>query len=233
MKMDTTTGRKYHSLSFRQSGEVTFLHNNKTLHSGKNSITFMPANTEYKTEIKSDSDMLLIHFTTNDEYQGLSPICIDVGYNKELENMFSELVDMYDSTRRRDYRCLSAFYKILATIENQILTPQKKLVPKRIRDAKNYITQNFNEKISIDTLANQAGISQALFRKEFKQYFGMSPLMYIKKIRIDNAKLLLRSGLYSVSEVATNCGFESISYFAHEFGRATEMTPSEYIKAKQ
>lgn len=232
-KMDDTDGRKYHSLSFRLSGEVIFIHNNKTLISCKNSITFMPANTSYKSEIKSDSDMLLVHFTTTEDYEGLSPLCIDVGNNKTLENMFSELVDMYDSTKRRDYSCLSAFYKILATIENEILSPQKKLIPKRMRNAKNYIDQNFNGDISVEALAKTAGISQVHFRKEFKQYYGKSPLVYIKKVRIDNAKLLLRSGLYSVSEVATKCGFESISYFSQEFRKSIGLTPSEYIKAKQ
>jgi two-component system response regulator YesN len=48
-------------------------------------------------------------------------------------------------------------------------------------------------------------------------------------VRIENAKAYLRTGLFSVTEVATKCGFDSISYFSCEFHRIVGMTPREYV----
>ena len=107
-------------------------------------------------------------------------------------------------------------------------------IPKRMKEAREYIDYRFGDaNLSVAALSDAAGISEVYFRKEFRAHFGMSPMAYIKKTRIDNARLLLRTGYFSVSEVASQCGFESLSYFSHEFHRLTGMTPSECIREQQ
>ena len=69
----------------------------------------------------------------------------------------------------------------------------------------------------------------AIFKREWHSYF-LSPIGYIKKVRMDNARLLLRTGYYSVSETARKCGFESLTYFSGEFHRMTGRTPTEYMR---
>ena len=61
----------------------------------------------------------------------------------------------------------------------------------------------------------------------------MSPMAYIKRTRIENARLLLRTGYFTVGEVAAQCGFESLSYFSYEFHRMTGMTPGECIREQK
>ena len=87
--------------------------------------------------------------------------------------------------------------------------------------------------LSVASLSEEAGVSEVYFRREFKRCFGMTPTAYIKKVRMDNAKALLRTGYYPVSEVAERCGFETVSYFSSEFHRLTGMTPTEYVKAQE
>ena len=43
------------------------------------------------------------------------------------------------------------------------------------------------------------------------------------------SKQLLRSGYYSVTETASACGYDSVSYFSQEFKREVGMTPTEYV----
>ncbi len=52
----------------------------------------------------------------------------------------------------------------------------------------------------------------------------------LAKERIENAKLLLCSAHHPITEVALDCGFESTSYFSHEFKRMTGMTPTQHIQ---
>jgi AraC-like DNA-binding protein len=94
------------------------------------------------------------------------------------------------------------------------------------------ITPKLYEKFpSVAALAEEAGVSDVYFRREFKRCAGMPPREYIRLVRLENAKALLDTALYSVSETATRCGFDSISYFSAEFRRAYGVTPSEFGRA--
>lgn len=228
-KKTSVLPRTFNSLSLRMSGKVTFDVGDTHFSSNAGDITFMPAGVGYSTEVCEQSEILLVHFTTLEPCVSEKPFSVDTEGNAEIQNLFTELLNSYSSGKENDYHCLSVFYSIMALLQKQLQFPQKKSIPKRMRLAKSYIDKNYNEEISVRSLAYASGVSDVHFRNEFKKCFGYSPLMYIKKVRIDNAKLLLRSGYYSVSDVATMCGFDSISYFSYEFKRLTGKTPREYL----
>lgn len=100
-----------------------------------------------------------------------------------------------------------------------------------MREARERIDRGYADSmLGVQQLAAQAGVSEVYFRREFKECFGMSPRAYIRKIRMENAKLLLETGYYPVGEVALRCGFDSISYFSSEFHKVIGRTPSAYAK---
>lgn len=223
-KPQTVAPRPYHSLSFRISGSVRFESEGEAFVSGVGCITFMPAGCGYVTEVTEDSTMYVVHFDTAEEYSALRPVCFGTDGDAELASLFSELCDAYRVDGDNRYRCMSVFYALLSAVDR----PARHSLPRRMRLAKSYIDKNYNEQINIASLAYASGLSEVHFRNEFKKYFAMSPLAYVKKVRIDNARHLLRSGYCTVSDVAINCGFDSISYFSYEFRRATGVTPTEY-----
>lgn len=227
-KQRTVSARSFHSLSFRLSGYVKFEYGNQKFTSSQGHITFMPAGTPYCTEVCEDGEMLLVHFQTAEPIKDGQPFSIDMNDGK-INAIFSELLAEFKTGKERDYQCMSLFYAMLARIQEHIQYPQKNLIPKRMRTAKSFIDKNYNEPLYVSALASEADISEVHFRNEFKRCFGVTPLEYIKSVRINNAKQQLRSGYHSVSEVATMCGFDSISYFSYEFKRLTGKTPREYI----
>ena len=96
--------------------------------------------------------------------------------------------------------------------------------------AVNYINDNFDEKISIEQLADIAGMSTSAFHRAFKLSITDSPLQYIKKVRLNQAKnLLVKDGL-SASEAALKVGYESISQFSREFKRYYGLPPSRALE---
>lgn len=222
------SGRSFHSLSLRLSGFVRFDCGDLHFTSSQGHITFMPAGTSYTTEVCEDGEMLLVHFHTAEPLTEQKPFSADMSGDK-INALFDELFTEFKSGKERDYHCMSLFYGMLAEIQRYLQYPQKKLIPKRMRLAKNFIDKNYNEQILVCVMADLAGISEVHFRNEFKRCYGATPLEYIKSVRINNAKQLLRSGYHSVSEVATMCGFDSISYFSYEFKRYTGKTPKEYV----
>lgn len=223
-KTQEVAGRDHHSLSLRLSGEVLFEAGGKATVSRKNSITFMPAGLSYRTQVTQDGTMMLIHFRTAKAHSGLQPAFFEVD-NPEITSLFSELCKHYTADGANHYQCMAMLYTLLDRLEQP-----HRLAPKRIRNAKKFIDRNFAQVIAISALAKEAEMSEVHFRNEFKRSYGEAPLAYLKKVRIENAKHLLRSGYHSVTEVAMDCGFESTSYFSYEFKRMTGKTPSEYMK---
>ena len=98
-----------------------------------------------------------------------------------------------------------------------------------MKDVKNYIDENLcDPTLRVSALAEIFGTSEVYFRREFNKYYGATPVEYIKKQRIEHACRLLRTQLYTIAEVATRSGFDSISYFSSEFHKAMGCSPREY-----
>ncbi len=116
-------------------------------------------------------------------------------------------------------------------IDEHISEPQK--ISKSyaaILDAVEYISQNFDKKLSLEELSARAGFSRFHFARIFKENTGFSVIEHINAIRCDNAGFLLRETQKPISEIALECGFESPSYFAKSFSGVYGLLPSEYRK---
>ena len=73
-------------------------------------------------------------------------------------------------------------------------------------------------------------MSEVSFRKKFREFTGLTPSAYILKQKMQRAKKLLRSGLYSVAEAAEAAGFNDPSYFSKVFKKYTGQLPGEYMR---
>lgn len=91
-----------------------------------------------------------------------------------------------------------------------------------------YINENLSSPLSLDELAQKAGMSRTYFSSVFKKLNGLTPWEYIGLKRIEQAKRLLRTTDKSVLEISLDCGFNNISHFNRLFKRATGAKPVEY-----
>ncbi|WP_426060633.1 AraC family transcriptional regulator [Hymenobacter sp. B1770] len=93
-----------------------------------------------------------------------------------------------------------------------------------------YIKQNLSENLSIDKLSALACMSKATFFRVFKREFGITPVEFIIRERLSEAKRLLRHPLASVAEVCLRAGFNNLSYFQSLFKKHEGVTPGAYKK---
>lgn len=103
-------------------------------------------------------------------------------------------------------------------------------ITENIKIAIGFIKSHSNEKLSLDIIANQAGLSKYYFLREFKNITGYTPISYINKIRCENAKKMLLSGNYNVKEISEKTGFDNFSYFSKKFKETEGCSPSDFIK---
>jgi AraC-like DNA-binding protein len=93
-----------------------------------------------------------------------------------------------------------------------------------------YIKDHLSESLTIDKLSALACMSKATFFRVFKREFGITPVEYIIRERLGEAKRLLRHPLASVAEVCLRAGFNNLSYFQSLFKKYEGMTPGAYKK---
>lgn len=87
-----------------------------------------------------------------------------------------------------------------------------------------------NSELTIDQLASHLGLGRTTMYNKLKSLTGKSPVELIKEYRITKSKLLLRTGQFSVSEVAYKVGFSDPGYFSRCFREQFHMSPAEYLK---
>lgn len=92
------------------------------------------------------------------------------------------------------------------------------------------ISASAGKKLTLRQLAASAHISTTYLHRIFQTQLGMPPGAYLTKIRIEESKLLLRSGTISMGEAARQLGFSSQQHFSRQFRSVTGMTPSEYVR---
>lgn len=93
-----------------------------------------------------------------------------------------------------------------------------------------YIENYYMDKITIEDIAREAALSKSHFMKYFKQTMGTSFIDYLNEYRLTMASRLLVSSESSVLDIASECGFENLSYFNRTFKRRFSCTPREYRK---
>ncbi|WP_029321856.1 helix-turn-helix transcriptional regulator [Butyrivibrio sp. AE3004] len=92
----------------------------------------------------------------------------------------------------------------------------------------NYIYAHVNDRITIDDLAEHLKTSTSHISRMFKEELGISPSDYIRNIKLDKAKNLLRFSDYSIIEISNYLSFSSQSHFSKLFFEETGMTPKKY-----
>lgn len=88
----------------------------------------------------------------------------------------------------------------------------------------------FRERWSIETLAQTAGMSSSSFHAHFKKVTGMSPLQYLKRLRLFEARQLMLVNKRDASSTAYEVGYESPSQFNREYVRLFGLPPATDVK---
>ncbi len=95
---------------------------------------------------------------------------------------------------------------------------------------KQYIREHLNENIKVEQLAVLANCSNSTVFRLFEEHCQTSPGSYILRERLIKARNMLLQPNITVSEVAYQCGFNSVSYFVKQFKAQNTCTPGDFIK---
>lgn len=103
---------------------------------------------------------------------------------------------------------------------------------RRIVQAKLFIDNHYADKIDLHVISDEAYFSKFHFIRLFKSAYGKTPHQYLKYVRIEKAKELLKNNI-TVSEACFLVGFDSLSSFSGLFSKVVGKSPSNYLKHHQ
>jgi signal transduction histidine kinase/AraC-like DNA-binding protein/DNA-binding LytR/AlgR family response regulator len=101
-----------------------------------------------------------------------------------------------------------------------------------VRQAMAYLHEHYAEAISREDLARHVGLSDDYLTHCFRQEVGMTPIAYLNRYRVDQAKQLLKNTSQSITDIALAVGFSDSGYFSRVFRREVGLSPEAFRREK-
>ena len=159
-----------------------------------------------------------IHFSVEDAKKTEIHL-VNMVHNKGIEKMISffSLLKILCSSDKRSPLCTENYKRAFDERGN-----------KKMTDIFNYVRENYSSPITLEKVSRMAHMSPFAFSRYFKKYSGSGFVEYLNKVRMNKAGHLLRETEYQVHEIATQCGFSSISNFNKQFRKTEGLAPRDY-----
>ena len=236
-------GRVDYQLLYIASGKAHFYFNGKEqVVSAGNMVLYRPKEEQrYYYYGAEHPEVYWVHFTGNNvknilRKYGIADdvhvICsgISMEYKQLYQNMIQEL-----QLKQEDYEELLVNYlrQLFILIHRQFLSKPRKKNPMIMDDmaqAVEYFRTHYNKPVSIEDYAASHNISVSWFIQNFKQYTNTTPAQYVQLLRTTNAKSLLETTNYNISEISNLVGYENPLYFSRFFKKQFGVSPSQFRK---
>ncbi|MFB9845149.1 GlxA family transcriptional regulator [Mucilaginibacter ginsenosidivorans] len=145
-------------------------------------------------------------------------------------NLLLYLVEKYTD---REMAILAAKYFVIDIGRNDqspftIFKGQKDHEDELVKNAQEYIEQNFQQKISVDELSERFNIVRRTFERRFKKSTHNTVVEYIQRVKIEAAKKSFESNRKTIYEVMYDVGYTDIKAFRDVFKKITGMPPVDY-----
>ena len=226
--------RKNHAVVFMEYGSISYNISGETICLEKGDILLLKKGETYDVYNSDEHGTPYAFYIVNfDIEENELPYLKRVIKVKRYEKFLELFSTGYNIGEKR-----SISYKLaLKSILNEILhNLYKEYYSAKITEpsfscmekAKKYIDINYNEKLNIDILAEVSGFSRAHFKRLFSKYYNMTPGQYITIVRIEHAKSMLEAEIFTLDEIAHQCGFSDEYYFSKVFQKIVGCYPKKY-----
>jgi AraC-like DNA-binding protein len=191
---------------------------------------------QYKYYFKDSTEVYWVHFTGRAAGECLTALgLLDahihyVDVNGECIELYKKIINELQLKRPMyEYFSAAYFFELLSQFSRKMAGIKNgRLMDDTVKNAIRLMHTNYNQKFSIDYFARECNLSLFRFIHKFKSFTGMTPVEYLTKVRIEEAKYLLSNSLLSVSEVSAVVGYDNPLYFSRVFKKITGIPPSSY-----
>lgn len=148
------------------------------------------------------------------------------------EQMMQEMLYIVHHANEPSFHQIGHLYLffdfLIRSSKSTKLVPSSKMSDYYIKEAINYIEQNFQNNITIEDIAEVCGINRSYFGKIFKRSVGRAPQEFLMNYRMVKAAELLKLTSLSVAEIGSAVGYENQLHFSRAFKTIYGVSPREW-----
>ena len=100
-----------------------------------------------------------------------------------------------------------------------------------IRKAQQYVQAHVAEKLTVPVVAENIGVSASYLTALFHKHLQLSPGDYIRRIKLQQSKQLIREGQMNFTEISEALCYSTVHHFSRQFKQMFDMTPTEYARS--
>ncbi len=234
-----TSPKIFHNeLFFKFPGDNIMIFNGKTTHITAPTVGFLPKildskeNIEYYIKVKKSAPSINIFFDCSTAFKP-EALFFDCTNMPDLAPLFEKLDKTWNFQNTGYYaESMSYFYRIISILQKHFSADYLPVHKYNIiSNSLKYIEENYLEQnFDFNKLAEISGISYSYYKKIFTSKFNMTPNQYVSKLKLNYACNLIRSRLYSVTEIAELAGYSSVYYFSHVFAKEFGTSPKKWLQ---
>ncbi|MEQ8514907.1 MAG: AraC family transcriptional regulator [Chromatocurvus sp.] len=151
---------------------------------------------------------------------------------KQLQILLPEASNTPLLLQLEDFLCVHLLQLMPHNYSNQLHRQSTDLTPRSIKRACNFVNANLEQSITLEQLAQSAGVTAATLTRHFQHYLGEPPMKYIRGKKLERVHALLQRSTadHSVTDIALQYGFNHLGRFADYYRRRYGELPSDTLR---
>jgi YesN/AraC family two-component response regulator len=151
-------------------------------------------------------------------------------HTRDYANIFEKLLSVHDININENPKTLPLVNELLHLIISDAYHAFTDAENNQtsMDEACSYIKTHFSEEIRLDDIAGHIHLCKNYLVRQFKKAYGVSPISYLIRVRMDYAKKLLLETNLPIKTVAAECGYNDPAFFNYYFKKTFSVTPKAY-----
>jgi AraC-like DNA-binding protein len=210
------------------------------LHMDVGGVYFIDCRSPYKLEARGETEYEILLFGGSGAECYAERLCRETdsdkaGDPKHLEASSQTLFRLKGLTDIAGESDSLFRHKMMTDLLTGLVTdnsPMQNNVPHYLKRIKNRLDTEYKLSHDLNSLEEDFQVNRYRICRDFKQYYQTSPMQYLHQVRMDTAKVLLRSTSLKIHEIGSEVGYENVNHFIYHFKKATDTTPADYRQHK-
>lgn len=149
----------------------------------------------------------------------------------DIDEIYQKIQELLVGTTKKDINITfwdiqQRFFSLLNLLDGQNHAKDTSIL--YAEKVEQFIRENFNKDITNDTLVSKFSLHENTLAKYLKQYYGFTPMEYLKEYRLEQARNLLIKTDTPIQQIAELCGYKWVPYFSRSFKQKYKISPLKY-----
>ena len=213
-----------------RSGTLAFAYEGEMFDAHAGDVVLLDCNRRHHYRAVRETDFYWFHFHGMASQAYYSRFCEKGGIHftgqAYMEDQFALLHDLMKNRPDDEGQISVLVHRMLSMLD----APEKKgaQLSEPVRAAIAFMEKHFDAKIDMEQLAVAASVSKSHLTRLFNRELGLTPYLYLMRLRLKESMRLLLSTTKSVEEIAEDCAFYSAANFIRCFRQYTGLTPGKF-----